>query len=162
MSTATIAENKVVSMNYTLKDKDGNVLDASQGEPLQYLQGHQNIIPGLERELAGLKAGDKKQVQVQPQDGYGDYNAELRMSISTEQFAPGEKPEVGMMVQFDSPQGPLMARIVSLEDNQVQLDMNHPLAGEVLFFDVEITEVRDASQEELQHGHPHGPGGHHH
>lgn len=162
MTAATITNNMVVSMNYTLKDKQGEVIDASGDEPLQYLQGFQNIIPGLEAALAGLKIGDKKQVVISPEDGYGSYNDELKVVIAKEQFSQGEEPEVGMLVQLDSPQGPMMAQITAIEDSTVHLDLNHPLAGEELHFDVEITGIREASQEEISHGHPHGPGGHHH
>lgn len=156
-----ITENKVVSMNYTLKDDAGQVLDASNGEPLSYLQGHGNIIPGLERELAGLKPGDSKHVTVQPEEAYGQYNPELKFELPMEQFG-GDKPEPGAMVQLQSPAGALMATIEKVDASMVTLDANHPLAGQQLHFDVEITEVRDATPEEIQHGHPHGPNGHHH
>lgn len=162
MTAGIIAKDMVVSMNYTLKDKQGEVIDASGEEPLQYLQGHQNIIPGLEAALEGLKPGDKKQVVVPAEQGYGTYNDELKVTIPKAQFNQGEEPEVGMLVQLDSPQGPMMAQIISIEENSVHLDLNHPLAGEELHFEVEIAAIREASQEELAHGHPHGPGGHHH
>lgn len=162
MAAETITKGKVISMNYTLTDTTGNVLDASQGQPLEYLQGHGNIIPGLERELEGLAAGEKKKVTVQPADGYGNHNPDLLFQIPLEQFG-GQTPQSGMMVQLQSPDGQaMMATIVKTEEGQVTLDANHPLAGQVLNFDIEIVSIRDASQEELSHGHPHGPGGHHH
>lgn len=161
MPADTITDGQVVSMNYVLTDTAGNVLDASQGQPLQYLQGHRNIIPGLEKELAGLKPGDRKKVTVQPSDGYGQHNPELVFSLPLEQFG-GQTPQAGMMVQLESPEGVVMATIVSVDAQNVSLDANHPLAGQVLNFEVEIVEIRDASPEELTHGHPHGPGGHHH
>lgn len=158
----TITKDKVVSMNYTLKDDAGKVLDSSQGEPLQYLQGHQNIIPGLERALDGLNVGAKKQVTVKADDGYGQYNPSLKFAVPADSFG-GQPPQEGMMVQLSSPEGqPFVAKIVEVSPENVVLDANHPLAGQDLHFDVEITEVRDATQEELAHGHPHGPGGHHH
>jgi FKBP-type peptidyl-prolyl cis-trans isomerase SlyD len=161
MSADTITRDKIVSMNYTLTDNAGKVLDASNGEPLEYLQGHQNIIPGLETALEGLKPGDRKQVIVQPTEAYGQHNPELIFSLPLGQFG-GETPQTGMMVQLQSPEGEMMATIVKIENEQVTLDANHPLAGQTLNFDVEIVGVRTASQEELSHGHPHGPHGHHH
>ena len=161
MVADTIARDKVVSMNYTLTDAAGNVLDASKGEPMEYLQGHQNIIPGLESELEGLKPGDRKQVTVQPEQAYGTHNPELIFALALEQFG-GQAPQTGMMVQLQSPEGDMMATIVKVENNEVILDANHPLAGKVLNFEVEIMDVRPASTEELSHGHPHGPHGHHH
>lgn len=160
--TETITEDLVISMHYTLKDKTGNVIDASADEPLSYLHGHQNIIPGLEKELTGLKVGDKKQVTVEPGDAYGEYNPTMKTTIGLDQFQAGEKPEVGMIVHFNTENGPLGARILNVTDEGVEIDFNHPLAGETLFFDVTITDIRSASDEEITHGHPHGPGGHHH
>lgn len=161
MSANTVTRDMVVSMNYVLTDQAGNVLDASAGQPLEYLQGHQNIIPGLERELEGLQPGDKKNVTVQPEEGYGQPNPELLFSLPREQFGE-QNVQAGMMVSLHSPEGILNARIVSVEPNQINMDANHPLAGQVLNFEVEITGVRPASQEEVAHGHPHGPDGHHH
>ena len=156
-----ITRDTVVAMNYTLTDTAGNILDASQGEPMEYLQGHQNIIPGLEKALEGLKIGDRKQVTVQPEDAYGRHNPELIFGLPLEQFG-GQAPQSGMVVQLQSPEGAMMATIVKVENNEVTLDANHPLAGQVLNFDVEIISLRSASTEELSHGHPHGPNGHHH
>jgi FKBP-type peptidyl-prolyl cis-trans isomerase SlyD len=161
MAADIITNDRIVAMNYTLTDPSGKVLDASEGEPLEYLQGHQNIIPGLERELAGLKPGDKKQVVVQPGEGYGERNADLQFMLPLAQFG-GQMPEPGMMVQIQSDEGVMMASIVGTEGEQVRLDANHPLAGQTLHFDVEIVSVREASAEEISHGHPHGPHGHHH
>lgn len=161
MSTEIITPGKVVSMNYTLTDPSGKILDASEGTPLEYLQGHQNIIPGLERELEGMKQGDKKQVIVQPTDGYGERNNDLQFSLPLAQFG-GQVPQPGMMVQIQTDEGVMMASIVGVQGEQVLLDANHPLAGQTLHFDVEITGVRSATTEELSHGHPHGPNGHHH
>lgn len=157
-----INNNMVVSMNYTLKDDAGNVLDTSSGKPMEYLHGHSNIIPGLEKALNGLTVGDKKEVKVASEEGYGTYDPQLRFAVDLEQFG-GQTPQPGMMIQLASPGGEtIMARIISVENQQVNLDANHPLAGKDLFFDVEITEIRNASQEEMAHGHPHGPNGHHH
>jgi FKBP-type peptidyl-prolyl cis-trans isomerase SlyD len=161
MAVDTITRDKIVSMNYTLTDNAGKVLDASEGEPMEYLQGHQNIIPGLEVALEGLKPGDRKKVTVQPTEAYGQHNPELIFALPLSQFG-GQPPQMGMMVQLQSPEGEMMATIKQIENDQVTLDANHPLAGQVLNFDVEIVEVRNASDEELSHGHPHGPNGHHH
>lgn len=161
MTLETVTRDAVVSMNYTLTDQAGNILDASQGEPLEYLQGHQNIIPGLEKQLEGLKPGERKKVTVSPEDGYGTHDPSLQFSLPLDQFG-GDKPQPGMMVQLQSPEGVLVATILSVTDEQATLDANHPLAGQVLNFDVEIISIRPASEEELTHGHPHGPGGHHH
>jgi len=161
MVADSITRDTVVAMNYTLTDTTGNILDASQGEPMEYLQGHQNIIPGLEQALEGLKVGDRKQVTVQPEEAYGKHNPELIFALPLDQFG-GQAPQAGMVVQLQSPEGAMMATIVKVENNEVTLDANHPLAGQVLNFDVEIISLRSASSEELSHGHPHGPHGHHH
>lgn len=161
MATDLITSGKVVAMNYTLTDGAGKVLDASEGEPLEYLQGYQNIIPGLEKELEGLKPGDKKQVVVQPTEGYGERNPDLQFALPLGQFG-GQQPEAGMMVQLQSEEGVMMATVLKTEGEQVVMDANHPLAGQTLHFDVEIVSVRGASEEEMSHGHPHGPNGHHH
>jgi FKBP-type peptidyl-prolyl cis-trans isomerase SlyD len=161
MATDTITQDMIVSMNYTLTDSEGKILDSSNEEPMEYLQGHSNIIPGLESALEGLKPGDRKQVTIQPSDGYGQHNPDLIFSLPLDQFG-GEAPQTGMLVQLQSPEGEMMATVAQIEDNQVTLDANHPLAGQVLNFDVEIVKVRAASAEELSHGHPHGPHGHHH
>lgn len=157
-----VSKDKVVSMNYTLKDADGNVLDSSDGEPLEFLQGHNNVIPGLERALDGLDVGDSKHVEVPPEDGYGEYDPELEITIGRDQFR-GDAPPEGAMVELQSEDGDvILGRVSKVTDEAMILDANHPLAGKRLHFDVEIVAVRDASQEELSHGHPHGPDGHHH
>lgn len=156
-----VTDNKVVALDYTLKDDDGNVLDASKGDPLHYLHGHQNIVPGLERELTGLKVGDKKQIKVSAEDGYGSYDDKLRFRVPAERFSG--RPEVDMMVELRDRSGQgMVARVAEVGPEGVVLDANHPLAGRNLNFEVEIKEVRDATSDELDHGHAHGPGGHHH
>jgi FKBP-type peptidyl-prolyl cis-trans isomerase SlyD len=159
---SVIEKDKVVSINYVLKDNKGTIMDSSQGQPLSYLQGHNNIIPGLEQALLGLKVGEQKQVQIAPQDGYGELNPELRFTIPLDQFGE-QAPQPGMMVQLNTDRGEnFMATVLKVENGEVFMDGNHPLAGQELFFDIQVTEIRNASQEELTHGHPHGPGGHHH
>ena len=157
-----ITKDMVVTFHYTLKDDDGNVMDQSQqGQPLAYLHGHKNIIPGLEKNLDGLNSGDKKEITVSAEQGYGNYDANLAFKVEKKHFG-AEAVEPGMMAEFETPQGPLVAVITKIEEDMVFLDANHPMAGKTLHFEVEIAEIRDATQEELSHGHPHGPGGHHH
>lgn len=159
---ATVTDNKVVAINYQLNDEDGNLLDASEGEPLEYLQGHHNIVPGLESELAGMAVGEKKKVVVKPEDGYGTYDPELQMKVERSEFGK-HKLQEGMTIELHSDAGEVMeAQITGIDDKMVHLDANHPLAGKTLYFDVEIAAIRDASKDELEHGHPHGPDGHHH
>lgn len=155
--------NRVVSMYYTLKDDAGSLLDASRaGEPFEYLEGHQNIIPALEKALSGLNAGDKKQIALSPSEGYGDYDPNLSFAVPITQFG-GQTPEVGMQIQLSTANGQnFIANVVRIQNNEVVLDANHPLAGKSLHFDIEIAGTREATQEELAHGHPHGPNGHHH
>jgi len=158
-----IEKNKVVGIDYTLTDKEGTVIDTSEGrEPLKYIHGIGALIPGLEKELNGKAAGDKLSVTIAPEEGYGQRNEELRQSIPSAQFPPEPEPKVGMQFQANGPEGPIVVTIVDVAADHVVVDGNHPLAGVTLNFDVEIKEVRDASAEELEHGHVHGPGGHQH
>ena len=153
----------VVSMHYTLTDDTGDVLDSSSGgDPLAYLHGHGNIIPGLESALEGNEAGHKSKVTVEAKDGYGEPNQELVFEAKREHFPPEMKLEKGARVYAEGPNGPISFTITSLTEGGAMLDGNHPLAGKRLHFDVEILEVRKATDEELSHGHVHGPGGHHH
>lgn len=158
-----IAEKSVVLMHYTLTNNKGEVLDSSVGsEPLAYLHGGGNIIPGLENALTGKKAGDKLKVTVQPEDGYGVRDASLVQQVPRRAFQGVANVEPGMSFTADGPQGPVRVTVTKVLGDMVTVDSNHALAGEVLNFDVEITEVRVATQEELDHGHVHGAGGHHH
>lgn len=152
-----IAENHVVSIDYVLKDDAGNVLDTSEGRgPLAFLYGKGMIIPGLEKALAGKKTGDSVQVTVQPDEGYGSYNDEAVGEVSKDNFQEDMEPKVGMQVQTQDPNGNVQIfTITDVKDETVVLDGNHPLAGQVLHFDVNITEVREASEEEIEHGHVH-------
>jgi FKBP-type peptidyl-prolyl cis-trans isomerase SlyD len=157
------ASGTIVTMHYTLSDDTGQILDSSQGnEPLTYLHGHGNIIPGLERALEGKEVGHKSQVTVVPAEGYGEVTQEAIVEAPREHFPDDAKLAVGQRVYADGPNGQLTLTVVRMTDTGVVLDANHPLAGKTLHFDVEITEVRNATQEELAHGHVHGPGGHHH
>lgn len=152
-----VADNRVVAIHYTLTDSDGEQLDSSAGgEPLVYLHGAGNIIPGLENALLGKKAGDSLQVVVQPEDGYGELIEELRQVVSIDLFEGVDELEVGMMFETQNEEGNLLVTVTAIENGNVALDANHPLAGEVLHFDVSIEEVREATAEELEHGHVHG------
>jgi FKBP-type peptidyl-prolyl cis-trans isomerase SlyD len=157
------AENSVVSMHYTLTNNKGEVLDSSQGgDPLTYLHGSGNIIPGLEKALTGKQAGDKLQVTVEPAEGYGVHDPALVQQVPKRAFQGVPSIEPGMTFHAQSSQGPMRVTVTAVQGDMVTVDGNHPLAGETLNFDVEITEVRAATLEEIAHGHVHGPGGHHH
>lgn len=153
---------KVVSFHYTLKDTKGAVLESSHGdEPLSYLEGVGQIIPGLESAIHGLKQGDKKSVQVKAAEAYGERELELIVQVPREQI-PKPDVKVGDKFHADSGHGQTQVVVVTaVNDQHVTVDGNHPLAGQDLHFDVEVTGVRDATAEEVQHGHAHGPDGHH-
>ena len=158
-----ISKNKVVTIDYTLTNDEGKVLDSSQGQdPLAYIHGVGNIIPGLEEALEGKQAGDALTVTVDPEKGYGLRNDELTQTVSRDLFQGVEELSVGMQFQADGGQGPQVVTVTSIEGDDVTIDGNHPLAGATLNFDVSIVGVREAEEEELAHGHVHGPGGHNH
>jgi FKBP-type peptidyl-prolyl cis-trans isomerase SlyD len=158
-----IAQDSVVTIHYTLKDDAGEIIDSSvDAEPLAYLHGHGNLVPGLERELEGKDVGAKFNVTVQPQDGYGDYDKKLVQRVPRRALAGIANIRVGMRLQMQSAEGPRTVVITNLIGDMVTLDGNHPLAGKALNFEVEVTDIRAATEEELSHGHVHGPGDHHH
>jgi FKBP-type peptidyl-prolyl cis-trans isomerase SlyD len=154
---------KVVSFHYTLKDAKGTVLESSFGdEPLQFLEGVGQIIPGLESAIINLKKGDKKAVAVKAGEAYGEYEKELIVQVPREQI-PKKDVAVGDKFHADSGHGQTQVVVVTaIDDKHITVDGNHPLAGQDLHFDVEVTEVRQATKEELEHGHAHGGDGHHH
>src|SRR5512145_31469 len=154
-----VQDGHVVSMDYTLQ-VDGEVLDTSSGhEPLEFLQGAGNIIPGLEQELYGMAIGESKKVIVQPDEGYGALDPEAFVEVPKEQFPPSIPLEVGIEIQVTNQDGqPMSARIDSVSDETVKLDFNHPLAGKELHFDVKVVSLREATNEENEHGHIHGGG----
>lgn len=159
----TITNHSVVSFHYTLTDDQGNQLDSSIGkDPLTYLHGAGNIIPGLEKELEGKSVGDKLQVTVAPEEAYGIVHDGMIQQVPREAFGENQDLAVGMRFEAQTDQGPVSVVITNVSDTQVTVDGNHPLAGKTLNFDVSIEEIRDASPEEKDHGHAHGPGGHHH
>lgn len=158
-----IGPNCVVSMHYELTNSAGEVLDSSAGnDPLTYLHGAQNIIPGLENELTGHTTGDQLNVVVQPEEGYGIHQPALVQQVPRNAFPNPNELETGMRFSADSADGNISVVITELSDETVTVDGNHPLAGEVLHFAVNITDVRAASEEEIAHGHVHTPGHHHH
>lgn len=152
-----VAENNVVSIHYTLTDEEGNVIDSSEGkEPLTYLHGAGNIIPGLERELVGCEAGVKKQVTVEPAEGYGEVEPGLVQTLPPEAFSGVDKIEVGMEFHAQGPGGQVQAVVVKdVAEDGVTIDANHALAGKTLNFDVTVENVREATAEEIEHGHVH-------
>lgn len=159
-----IAKDAAVSIDYTLKDDEGVVIDTSDGEePLVYLHGHSQIVPGLERALDGKAVGDSFKVDVAPIDGYGEHDAERVMEIARTDLPKGLNPEVGMQLSAESQDGDQVpVWIMAVNDNKVILDGNHPLAGKTLHFEIKVAEVREATQDELEHGHVHGEDGHEH
>jgi len=158
-----ITKNLVASIDYELTDDSGEVIDTSKGRPpLAYLHGAGNLIPGLESELEGKGSGDSFKIRIAPEDAYGVRHEEMVQDVPRTQFPPDADIQPGMQFQAQGPQGAQIVTVVAIEDETVKLDGNHPLAGVSLNFDVTIIEVRDATAEELEHGHVHGPGGHEH
>jgi FKBP-type peptidyl-prolyl cis-trans isomerase SlyD len=159
----TITQDSVVLLHYTLKDDAGEVIDSSSsGEPLAYLHGHGNLVPGLERELADKSAGDKLSVKISPADGYGEFDKGLIQRVPRRALKGIKNINVGMRLHAQTEQGPQAVTVTQIVGDMVTLDANHPLAGKNLNFDIEIVEVRGATPEELEHGHVHAPGEHHH
>lgn len=151
-----IQDNCVVAIHYTLTNDAGDVIDTSEGrDPLRYLQGHGNIIPGLEQALLGKTAGDSLNVVVEAEDAYGPVQDSLVQAVPRDAFDGVDVIEVGMQFQAQTSQGPIPVTVIAVDDSTVTLDGNHELAGVRLNFAVQIAEVREASAEELDHGHVH-------
>ena len=158
-----MADHRVVSIHYTLTDDKGAVIDSSRGsEPLQYLEGAGNIIPGLEKEVAQMKLGDKKNVKIPAKDAYGEKREDMLLEVPRTQFPPDMKLKVGDRFRGGAEDHAPVFTVLALEGDKVKLDGNHPLAGQDLNFEVEVTEMRAATAEEKSHGHAHGAHGHHH
>ena len=159
-----IKNGMVVGLAYTLKDEDGKVLDeASAQEPFLYLHGGGQIVPGLESGLEGLSVGEKKEVVVSAEEGYGEYDEDLCMTVKRTQFPEEMDVQEGMQFETQSPDGHGMVFTVEgIEGYKVEINGNHPLAGETLNFSIEVLSVREATDDEKTHGHAHGPDGHHH
>lgn len=151
-----IATNTVVSMHYTLTNDDGTQLDSSRGkEPLVFLQGYQNIIPGLEKEMEGKEKGEKFTATISPEMAYGERVDQLVQALPKSNFPDPNNLQVGMQFQASSEAGPLNLTVVEVKDDTVTVDGNHPLAGVTLNFDVEVVDVREATEEEIAHKHVH-------
>ncbi|MBU2810806.1 peptidylprolyl isomerase [Acidithiobacillus thiooxidans] len=158
-----ISNDKVVTIDYSLTDEEGELIDSSVGEePLIYLHGHHGIIPGLEQVLAGHRAGDKVEVSIPPEEGYGDWDEDLVEVVAKEDFDDPEDLEIGTQFETETDEGARLATVIDIEGEEVTVDLNHPLAGMTLNFDVTVLDVRDATAEELAHGHVHGEHGHEH
>ena len=155
----TIKKGLVVGMHYTLKNDNGDVLDSSKGQsPLAFIVGTGTIIQGLEKELEGKKVGDAFVATVAPEDAYGVRSEENVVQVPITQFDQPENVKVGARFQVGG-QGGTVAEVIQVENEQVTIDTNHPLADQMLHFDVEIIELREPTKEELEHGHVHGPNG---
>ena len=156
----TITKDTAVKFNYTLKDDEGNILDQSpEGQPLAYLHGHSNISPGLEQQLEGKSAGERVNAVVEPVDGYGEYQELAVQKVPRDNFQGVEDIQAGMQFQSEAGGQVMLVTVTDVNDEEVTVDANHPLAGKRLTFDVEIQEVRAATEDELNHGHVHGAGG---
>jgi len=158
-----IAKDRVVTLAYTLKDNDDNILDQSDDGSFCYLHGASNIIPGLEEALTGKMAGDELSVSIPPEQAYGVRDAAREQDVPRSAFPPDQDIEVGMQFHAQGPEGQaIMITISKVEGDTITVDGNHPLADVHLNFDVRVMNIRDASPEEIEHGHVHGPHGHHH
>lgn len=159
-----IEANKVVTMNFTLTDEFGNVLDSTEhGGVFTYISGTGMVLPKLEEAVNSMIIGTKKQIKLEAADAYGNYNQDAVQIVGKENFPSDFVLEVGMEYMASNPDGMQMPFIITnVEEETVTIDFNHPLAGKTLNFDLELLDVRDATPEELAHGHVHGPDGHHH
>lgn len=158
-----IAKDTVVQFHYTLKDGKGELIESTAGkDPMAYLHGHSNIIPGLEKALEGKAVGDSFTVTVEPQDGYGQRKEDAMQRISLKHLQGARKWKPGMMAFVETDQGYRQVTVVKVGKFNADVDTNHPLAGMTLVFDIQIADIREASEEEKAHGHAHGVGGHHH
>ncbi len=155
-----IQKDRVVTLDYSLSDSEGEIIDSSAGaDPLVYLHGNENIIPGLEKHLEGKSAGDAVKCVVPAAEGYGERDEDLIFKVGKADFGPGADIQVGMQFEAHGEEGAQIVTVLSIDDDQVTIDANHPLAGEELHFDVKVVDVRDATAEELEHGHVHSESG---
>jgi FKBP-type peptidyl-prolyl cis-trans isomerase SlyD len=151
-----IEKNKVVEIDYTLKDDGGEVLDSSEGrEPLSYIQGAGNLIPGVETALEGKSSGERVEITVPPETGYGVRDDSLLLKIERDKFSEVEDLKEGLRFRMDTPDGPMVFTVMEIDESEVLVDGNHPLAGMTLNFDITVQSVRDATEAELEHGHVH-------
>ena len=158
-----IEQNSVVTLHYTLKDNDGNVIDQSDDGSFLYLHGAMNIIPGLENALAGKSAGDEFSVSVSPEEGYGAKDPERIQEVPKEMFDNADEIKPGVQFHAQGPDGnAVVVTVIEVKDEAVVIDGNHALAGVDLNFSVTVVDVREATEEEISHGHVHGEHGHQH
>ncbi|MGB1800705.1 MAG: FKBP-type peptidyl-prolyl cis-trans isomerase [Gammaproteobacteria bacterium] len=158
-----LTKDKVGTVNYTLKDKDGEIIDETQDGSFAYLHGARNIIPGLENELEGKEKGYKNSIVIEPKDAYGERDLEQIQRVPLSMFPDDVEISEGMQFEAQADDGaPIVVTVTAIDAGEVIVDGNHPLAGIQLYFDIEVLDVRDASEEELEHGHAHGLGGHEH
>lgn len=158
-----IGDQKVVTLHYTLTDSEGTVIDKSDDGSFAYLHGFKNIIPGLENALTGKSAGDELTVSVSPEEGYGVRDESMQQNVPKNMFENSSEISVGTQFHAQGPNGEvLIVTVMEVQEEHVVVDGNHPLAGVDLNFNVKIVDVRDASEEEVEHGHVHGPDGHQH
>lgn len=154
----TIQKDRVVAIEYELKGSDGQLIDSSEGQALEYLHGNGNLIPGLESQLEGKQEGDSLSCVVAPADGYGERDDELIFQVGMDNFAEPDKVQVGTQFHAPTEQGLQVVTVTDVEGDTVTVDANHPLAGKDLHFSVTVKSVRDSTDEERAHGHVHGAG----
>ncbi len=151
-----VEDNCCVAIDYTVKDDEGTVVDTSEGrDPLVYLHGHNNIVPGLEKALVGKSEGDELEVKVEPGEGYGERVEELVQDVPREMFQGVDDIQPGMQFQAQTANGPQIVTVSEVGDESVKVDGNHPMAGKTLHFDVKVANIREATEEEIEHGHAH-------
>ena len=156
----TVTKNRVVSIDYNLKDAGGDLIDSSpSGEPLVYLHGNNNIIQGLEKHLEGKSAGDQVDCVIPAAEGYGERDESLVFKVDKSEFGPDAEVDVGMQFEAHGEDGNQIVTVVGIENDEITIDANHPLAGEELHFSVKVIDISEATSEELQHGHIHAAGG---
>lgn len=158
-----IGKNKVVTINYTLKDEEGAVIDSTENNPaFSYLSGNNQILPRLEEKIDEMLIGSSKNVVLEPKNAYGEYKEEAIQKVNKKEFPEGTNLEKGMSFVANTPEGKQMPfYIQEIEEEEITIDFNHPLAGKKLEFDVKLVDVRDATEEEITHGHAHAGDGHH-
>lgn len=159
-----IDKHKVVMLDYVLKDSEGTVIDSTEGRgDFAYLHGTNNVIPGLEKVLAGHKSGEEIEVTIAPDEAYGERSDDMVQVVSKAMFEGNDDIQVGMQFNAESPDGQaIMFTVMEIKDDDITIDGNHPLAGVELHFALKIVDIREATEEEIGHGHVHGPGGHDH
>lgn len=160
----SIKPNQVYSINFTLKDEEGEIIDSTQkGQPMSFISGQGLLIPRLEEEIGSMIIGSKKTVVLSPEEAYGEYEDEAVQTVTRADFPDDAELEIGMEFYTNTPEGEELPFVITdIEGDNITIDFNHPLAGMTLTFDIELVNVREATPEELAHGHVHGAGGHHH